>query len=50
MLSSRASSDADNATIQPALPQSAGYLVVVVIGLVIAFGLLPDGTIRDSLD
>ncbi len=31
-------SDADNAVIQPALPQAAGYVVVVVIGLVIAFG------------
>ena len=38
VLSLRASDDADNAVIQPALPQAAGYVVVVVIGLVIAFG------------
>ena len=35
-----ASSNADNAVVQPALSQAVGYVVVVVIGLVIAFGML----------
>lgn len=30
------------ATIQPPLPQAAGYVVVVVLGLVVALGMLPD--------
>ncbi len=32
------SSDAENAVIQPPLPQSVGYVVVVAIGLAIALG------------
>ncbi len=38
-LSLRASADADNAVVEPALPQSVGYVVVVLIGLIIAAGL-----------
>ena len=41
------SSDSENAVIQPPLPQSVGYVVVVVIGLVIALGpLFPVGLIK----
>ena len=37
----RASSDDANAVVKPALSQAVGYIVVVVIGLVIAIGLSP---------
>ena len=39
-LAIRASSDASNAAVKPALSQAVGYVVVVVIGLTIAFGQL----------
>lgn len=41
---------AGGASITPPLPQAAGYVVVVVLGLVVAVGMLPSTWIDYGLD
>ena len=48
-LSVRASSDASNAVVKPALSQAVGYVVVVVIGLGIAIGQSSSLNIQETI-